>query len=157
MLMSVVWGVAPFLILGALFWFFFIRQIKIAGKGALSFGKSKARMLAKDRNKTTFKDVAGVEEAIEEVSELVEFLKDPEEIPKARRPHSQGRPDGGCAGHGQDPAGQGHCRRGGRERFSASAVRTSWKCLSASVPAACATCLNRRAKQHAVSDFHRRN
>ena len=80
MLMSVVWGVAPFLILGALFWFFFIRQIKIAGKGALSFGKSKARMLAKDRNKTTFKDVAGVDEAIEEVSELVEFLKDPKKF-----------------------------------------------------------------------------
>src|SRR5580704_11075983 len=80
MLMNVVWGVAPFLILGALFWFFFIRQIKLAGKGALSFGKSKARMLAKDRNKTTFKDVAGVDEAIEEVSELVEFLKDPKKF-----------------------------------------------------------------------------
>jgi len=66
--------------IGVLFWFFFIRQIKIAGKGALSFGKSKARMLAKDRNKTTFKDVAGIDEAIEEVSELVEFLKDPKKF-----------------------------------------------------------------------------
>ena len=82
MLMSVVWGIAPFLLIGILFWFFFIRQIKIAGKGALSFGKSKARMLAKDRNKTTFKDVAGIEEAIEEVSELVEFLKDPKKFQK---------------------------------------------------------------------------
>ncbi len=70
----------PFVILAALFWFFFIRQIKAAGKGALSFGKSKARMLAKERNKTTFKDVAGVEEAMEEVSELVEFLKDPKKF-----------------------------------------------------------------------------
>jgi cell division protease FtsH len=66
--------------IGVLFWFFFIRQIKMAGKGALSFGKSKARMLAKDRNKTTFKDVAGIDEAIEEVSELVEFLKDPKKF-----------------------------------------------------------------------------
>ncbi len=57
--MNLLWGIAPFLIFGVLFWFFFIRQIKAAGKGALSFGKSKARMLAKDRNKTTFKDVAG--------------------------------------------------------------------------------------------------
>ncbi len=73
-------GILPFVILGVLFWFFFIRQIKMAGKGALSFGKSKARMLAKDRNKTTFKDVAGVDEAIEEVSELVEFLKDPKKF-----------------------------------------------------------------------------
>ena len=78
--MNLIWGVAPFLILGLLFWFFFIRQIKAAGKGALSFGKSKAKMLAKDRNKTTFKDVAGVEEAMEEVSELVEFLKDPKKF-----------------------------------------------------------------------------
>jgi len=82
MLMSVLWSIAPFVLIALLFWFFFIRQIKIAGKGALSFGKSKARMLAKDRNKTTFKDVAGVEEAIEEVSELVEFLKDPKKFQK---------------------------------------------------------------------------
>ncbi len=80
MLMNVVWGLAPFVILAVLFWFFFIRQIKMAGKGALSFGKSKAKILAKDRNKTTFKDVAGVEEAMEEVSELVEFLKDPKKF-----------------------------------------------------------------------------
>ncbi len=68
--------------IGILFWFFFIRQIKIAGKGALSFGRSKARLLAKDRNKTTFKSVAGIDEAIEEVSELVEFLKDPKKFQK---------------------------------------------------------------------------
>jgi cell division protease FtsH len=80
MLTNFLWGIAPFVVLGLLFWFFFIRQIKAAGKGALSFGKSKARMLAKDRNKTTFKDVAGVEEAMEEVSELVEFLKDPKKF-----------------------------------------------------------------------------
>ena len=80
MLMNAVWTIVPFAAIALLFWFFFIRQIKIAGKGALSFGKSKARMLAKDRNKTTFKDVAGVDEAIEEVSELVEFLKDPKKF-----------------------------------------------------------------------------
>jgi cell division protease FtsH len=80
MLANFLWGIAPFVVLGLLFWFFFVRQIKAAGRGALSFGKSKARMLSKDRNKTTFKDVAGVEEAIEEVSELVEFLKDPKKF-----------------------------------------------------------------------------
>lgn len=67
-------------IIGLFLWFFFIRQIRMAGKGALSFGKSKARLLAKERNKTTFKDVAGVDEAIDEVSELVEFLKDPKKF-----------------------------------------------------------------------------
>ena len=69
-----------FVAVAAFIWFFFIRQLKMAGKGALSFGKSKARMLAKERNKTTFKDVAGIQEAIEEVSELVEFLKDPKKF-----------------------------------------------------------------------------
>jgi cell division protease FtsH len=81
-LIGLVYSVLPLVIIGALIWFFFIRQIKMAGKGALSFGKSKARMLAKEKNKTTFKDVAGVEEAKEEVSELVEFLKDPKKFQK---------------------------------------------------------------------------
>src|SRR5207344_634338 len=81
-MLNVVVQLLPFLIIGFLIYFFFIRQIKMAGKGALSFGKSKARMLAKEKNKTTFKDVAGVEEAKEEVSELVEFLKDPKKFQK---------------------------------------------------------------------------
>jgi cell division protease FtsH len=72
--------ILPILFVAFLIYFFFIRQIKMAGKGALSFGKSKARMLNKERNRTTFKDVAGVEEAKEEVSELVEFLKDPKKF-----------------------------------------------------------------------------
>src|SRR6266436_1400114 len=80
MLLGMVWSVLPFIVIGTLVWFFFIRQIKMAGKGALSFGKSKARLLAKERNKTTFKDVAGIDEAIQEVSELVEFLKDPKKF-----------------------------------------------------------------------------
>ena len=80
MLMSLLVSVLPIILIATLIWFFFIRQIKMAGKGALSFGKSKARLLAKERNKTTFKDVAGIDEAIEEVSELVEFLKDPKKF-----------------------------------------------------------------------------
>jgi len=80
MLSALGYNLLFFLGIALLFWFFFIRQIKLAGKGALSFGKSKARLLAKERNKITFKDVAGVDEAIEEVSELVEFLKDPKKF-----------------------------------------------------------------------------
>src|SRR6185503_9114629 len=79
---SMVVSILPILLIALLIWFVFIRQIKMAGKGALSFGKSKARLLAKEKNKTTFKDVAGIEEAKDEVSELVEFLKDPKKFQK---------------------------------------------------------------------------
>ena len=60
-------------------WIFFMRQMQggAGGRGAMSFGKSKARMLGEDQVKITFADVAGVEEAKDEVAELVEFLRDP--------------------------------------------------------------------------------
>ena len=76
-LLQIVLGYLPILILAVLIWFFFVRQIKAAGRGALSFGKSKARLLSKEKNKTTFKDVAGVEEAKAELRETVSFLRDP--------------------------------------------------------------------------------
>jgi cell division protease FtsH len=82
MLYQLLVGLLPIVLIVAIIYFFLIRQIKMAGKGALSFGKSKAKMLSKDKNKTTFKDVAGVEEAKEEVSELVEFLRDPKKFQK---------------------------------------------------------------------------
>jgi cell division protease FtsH len=65
-------------------WIFFMRQMQGGGggKGAMSFGKSKARMLSEDQVKINFGDVAGVEEAKEEVSELVEFLRDPSKFQK---------------------------------------------------------------------------
>src|SRR5262249_19611833 len=82
LLMSFVYQLLFIALICVAIWFFFIRQIKMGAKGALSFGKSKARMLSKEKNKTTFKDVAGVEEAKEEVQELVEFLKDPKKFQK---------------------------------------------------------------------------
>jgi len=74
------WG--PMLLLIAV-WIFFMRQMQGGGKGgAMSFGKSKARLLSEDQIKTTFADVAGCEEAKEEVSELVDFLKEPSKFQK---------------------------------------------------------------------------
>jgi cell division protease FtsH len=63
---------------------FFMRQMQggMGGRGAMSFGKSKARMLSEEQNKITFDDVAGVEEAKEEVGELVEFLREPSKFQK---------------------------------------------------------------------------
>ena len=66
-------------------WLFFMRQMQgggSGGKGAMSFGKSKAKMMTEDMNKVTFADVAGIEEAKEEVEELVEFLREPAKFQK---------------------------------------------------------------------------
>ena len=70
-------GVAPVLIIGVLFFIFFARQFKAGGKSAFDFGKSRARLISPDENKTTFADVAGCDESKEEVAEVVEFLKNP--------------------------------------------------------------------------------
>lgn len=58
-------------------WIFFMRQLQGGGKGAISFGRSKAKLVSDDKTKVTFKDVAGVEEAKEETKELIDFLKNP--------------------------------------------------------------------------------
>ncbi|MDZ7735729.1 MAG: ATP-dependent zinc metalloprotease FtsH [Gammaproteobacteria bacterium] len=73
----------PMLLLIAV-WIFFMRQMQGGGggRGALSFGKSKARLMNEEQVKVTFSDVAGVEEAKEEVAELVDFLKDPTKFQK---------------------------------------------------------------------------
>src|SRR5438094_739770 len=79
---SALLSLLPIALLVIIVFFIFRQQIRMAGKGALNFGKSKARMLSRDKNKVTFKDVAGVEEAKDEVQELVEFLRDPKKFQK---------------------------------------------------------------------------
>ncbi len=82
MVRDILWGTIPFLMVMVLLYFLFIRQMRAAGKGAMSFGKSRAKMLTRDRNKITFKNVAGVNEAKEEVEEIIEFLRDPKKFQK---------------------------------------------------------------------------
>ena len=78
-----------------------MRQMQGGGgtRGAMSFGKSKARLMGEDQIKVTFADVAGVEEAKEEVSELVEFLRDPGKFSKTGRQNSAWRVNGGFSGN----------------------------------------------------------
>ncbi|NIS59366.1 MAG: ATP-dependent zinc metalloprotease FtsH [Proteobacteria bacterium] len=71
----------PMLLLIAV-WIFFMRQVQVGGGKALAFGKSRAKILSKDQHKVTFEDVAGVDEAKEELEEIIHFLKDPKKFTK---------------------------------------------------------------------------
>jgi cell division protease FtsH len=71
----------PMIILLGL-WIFFMRQMQSGGNKALSFGKSRARLLSSQQKKVTFKDVAGVDEAKEELQEIIEFLREPQKFQK---------------------------------------------------------------------------
>lgn len=74
---SYLFTILPVLLVVFLLYFVFSKQMKGVGSGAMNFGKSPARLLTKDTNKVTFADVAGCDEAKEELQEIVDFLKDP--------------------------------------------------------------------------------
>lgn len=71
-------SVLPFLLTIGVLYFLFMRQMRVSGKGAFDFGKSRARLLTPEKGRVTFDDVAGCDESKEEVSEIVEFLRNPE-------------------------------------------------------------------------------
>ena len=75
-------NVGGILLFFVLWWFFVIRQVQVGGKQALSFGRSKAKMVDEKKKKTVFADVAGCDESKEELSEIVEFLKHPDKFQK---------------------------------------------------------------------------
>jgi cell division protease FtsH len=78
---SILINASPFIVVIA-FWIFMMRQMQSGGNKALSFGKSRARLHSTQQKKVTFKDVAGVEEAKEELQEIIEFLREPQKFQK---------------------------------------------------------------------------
>jgi cell division protease FtsH len=80
-LLPILFNAGPFVLLGVI-WFFFMRQMQSGGNKALSFGKSRARLLSMQQKKVTFKDVAGVDEAKEELKEIIEYLREPQKFQK---------------------------------------------------------------------------
>ena len=82
LLSSILLSLLPILILVGLIYFLFSRQLKAAGRGALQFGKSRARMMNPSQEKVTFKDVSGITEAKEEMHEIIEYLRDPGKFQK---------------------------------------------------------------------------
>jgi cell division protease FtsH len=78
---NILLNTSPFIVIIA-FWIFMMRQMQSGGNKALSFGKSRARLHSTQQKKVTFKDVAGVEEAKEELQEIIEFLREPQKFQK---------------------------------------------------------------------------
>ena len=166
------------LILIALLWFFMIRQMQSGGNKALSFGKSRARLLSMQQKKVTFKDVAGVDEAKEELKEIIEFLREAQKFQKlgGRIPKGVllvGPPGTGKTLLARAVAGEANVpffsisgwpawlpspwprRSRARRRCRSSHSRgpTSSRCLSASARAACATCLSRARRMLRASSL----
>jgi cell division protease FtsH len=81
LLLPILFNVGPFVLIGAI-WFFMLRQMQSGGNKALSFGKSRARLLSMQQKKVTFKDVAGVDEAKEELKEIIDYLREPQKFQK---------------------------------------------------------------------------
>lgn len=136
------------------FWLFIMRQMQGGGggaKGAMSFGKSRAKLQGEDQIKVTFADVAGCDEAKEEVGELVDFLRDPTKFTKLGGKIPRGVLMVGPPGTGKTLLARAIAGEAKVPFFSISGS-TSWKCSSASAPAVCVTCSNRpRSRPRASS------
>ena len=133
-------------------WIYFMRQMQGGGggRGAMSFGKSKARLLGEDQVGVTFADVAGVEEAKAEVAEIVEFLKDPSKFQRLGGKIPKGVLMVGPPGTGKTLLAK-RLPAKPRCRSSLSPAPISSRCSSASARRVCATCSTRRRNTRPAS------
>ena len=138
-------------------WVFFMRQMQAGGGKAMSFGKSRARLLNENQTKVTFSDVAGVDEAKEELQEVIAFLKDPKKFTRLG-----GRIPKGCLlvgppGTGKTLLARAIAGEAGVPFFSISGVGVSWKCSWAWAPRGCGICSSRPRNKRRVSSSSTRS
>ncbi len=147
-------GIPLLLIVGL--WLFIMRQMQVGGNRAFSFGKSRARMFGGDKPRMTFNDVAGCDEAKEELQEIIEFLRDPKKFQKLGGRIPKGRSCGRPSGHGQDAA-----RTRGRRRSQRAVLLDERLGLRRDVRGrgrvACARPVRDRQEARAVHHLHRRD
>ena len=112
-LLSLLTYILPFVLFFG-FWIFLMNQVQGGGSKVMSFGKSRAKRMSADSPKITFRDVAGVDEAVEELHEIKEFLENPKKFQALGRADPDRRAALRAAGHRQDAARPRRRRRGGR-------------------------------------------
>jgi cell division protease FtsH len=153
--MTILLNLLPILLLVGV-WIFFMRQMQGGARGAMGFGKSKAKLLTENKNRVTFEDVAGVDEAKDDLQEVVDFLKEPSKFQRLGGKIPKGAPAGRPSGTGKTLLARAVAARRACPS-SPSRARTSWRCSWAWAPAACATCSNRPRRTRPASSSSTRS
>ncbi len=146
----------PMLLLIAV-WIFFMRQMQSGGGRAMGFGKSKAKLLTERHGRVTFDDVAGVDEAKEDLQEIVEFLRDPQKFQKLGGRIPRGALLVGPPGTGKTLLGARHRRRSQRSLLHHLGLGLRRDVRGRGRVAACATCSIRRRRTRPASSSSTRS
>ena len=128
-----------------------MNQMQGGGSKVMSFGKSRAKRMSVDSPKVTFQDVAGIDEAVEELQEIKEFLENPKKFQELGARIPKGVLLFGPPGTGKTLLARAVAGEAGVPFFCDLAARTSSRCSSGSAPRACATCSSRPSRTRPAS------
>ena len=148
--LSLLTYILPFVIFIG-FWIFLMNQVQGGGSKVMSFGKSRAKRMSVDSPKITFRDVAGVDEAVEELHEIKEFLENPKKFQALGARIPKGVLLYGPPGTGKTLLARAVAGEAGRSVLLDQRAPTSSRCSSAWAPRACATCSSRPSRTRRAS------